>query len=390
MAFIIHGLGTAVPSTRVGREESQLLAFALGCPSEEQATWLPNMYAGAGIEARNVAFPRDVLQDVLQKTRHSQSVFLPKGIPEDRGPTTGQRMEHYTACAGPLLEKAARAAIEQADLPRSHITHLVTVSCTGFKAPGIDIELIERLDLPRTVERTHIGFMGCHGALNGLRVASALAAANPDACVLLCAIELCSLHYYYSWEPQKLIANALFADGAAALVGTADQDFRSLADFGNLGHPGQNGKSPAIGRSNNWHVRASGSCVFPNSADAMTWTVGDHGFEMTLSRRVPELIQANLQPWLTKWLAKHDLTIDSIASWAVHPGGPKILDAVEEALNLGKEATQFSRQVLAEHGNMSSPTILFILQHMQEQNASRPCVALGFGPGLTVEAALLE
>ncbi|MBL8798437.1 MAG: type III polyketide synthase, partial [Planctomycetia bacterium] len=224
---------------------------------------------------------------------------------------------------------------------------------------------IKELGLPPTVERTHVGFMGCHGALNGLRVARAIAESNPHACVLLCAVELCSLHYHYGWNPKRIVANALFADGAAALVGKA--------------------ASGAGG----WQVAGNGACIFPDSEYAMTWDVGDHGFDMTLSTRVPNLIEANLRPWIEQWLGAHRLGLSDIASWAVHPGGPRVLLSVAKALDVDLAAMAVSREVLQTHGNMSSPTVLFILNRLRQIDAPRPCVALGFGPGLAVEAALL-
>jgi len=133
-----------------------------------------------------------------------------------------------------------------------------------------------------------------------------------------------------------------------------------------------------------------GSCVFQGSEDAMTWTIGDHGFAMTLSKHVPRLIATHLRPWLESWLAKHELSVETVGSWGVHPGGPRILEAVEEALALPPAATAASREVFAACGNMSSPTLLFILKRLQESGARRPCVLLGFGPGLMAEAALLR
>ena len=143
-----------------------------------------------------------------------------------------------------------------------------------------------------------------------------------------------------------------------------------------------------MGSSSPWSLRASGSCLIPGSAGDMGWTVGDHGFEMTLSRRVPGLIAAHLRPWLESWLGDNALSLADVKSWAVHPGGPKIVSAVEESLSLHAEALATSRAVFAEYGNMSSPTVLFILQKLRERNAPPPCVALGFGPGLVAEAAL--
>jgi predicted naringenin-chalcone synthase len=259
--------------------------------------------------------------------------------------------------------RASAAALAESGFDAASLTHLVTVSCTGFVAPGLDFALITELGLRPTVARTHVGFMGCHGALNGLRVANAFATAELSARVLVCAVELCSLHYYYGSAADKLIANAIFADGAAAVVGCAGE--------------------PA-----DWSLRASGSCLIPDSADDMGWTVGDHGFEMALSRRVPGLIASHLRRWIESWLGDNALSLADVRSWAVHPGGPKIVSAVEEALALPAEALAPSRAVFAEYGNMSSPTVLFVLRRLREQNAQRPCVALGFGPGLVAEAAL--
>jgi predicted naringenin-chalcone synthase len=366
MSFAIRGLATAVPPTQMQQHESEQVAWTVACPTAEQRSWLPNMYAHTGIRTRYTCLGRAVVDDVFQGTRDSGSVFLPTGDPNDRGPGTGQRMAHYAEHAGPLALQAARAALDRAELAAERCTHLITVSCTGFLAPGVDNHLIRHLQLSPDIERTHIGFMGCHGALNGLRVARAFTTADPGACVLLCAVELCSLHYHYGWDPQKVIANALFADGAAALIGTA-------AD------------TPA-----DWQLLASGSHVFPDSTSAMTWTIGDHGFAMTLSRKVPELLQNQLRPWLADWLAHQRLTLADVATWAIHPGGPKILEGVEEALGLDRQATAVSREVLAHYGNMSSPTILFVLDLLRQRQAPRPCVALGFGPGLVVEAALFR
>ncbi len=365
MSLVISGMGTAVPATTLTQDEALGLARVLCCRTPEQNTWVPLMYAQTGITSRHTALPRQLVDDVLAGTRHSGSVFLPTGRPEDAGPTTARRMQIYADEAGPLAVRAAREALAEAVTRPDRVTHLVTVSCTGCVAPGVDVALIRGLGLPATVQRTHVGFMGCHGAINGLRVAAAYAGADPAATVLLCAVELSSLHYHYGWDPQKIVANALFADGAAAVVGSASG-------------PGA------------WRVRATGSCLLPDSADAMSWTIGDHGFEMTLSKRVPQLIGRHLRPWLVEWLERYGVAFGAVGSWAVHPGGPRILEAVEEVLGLGRGATADSRAVFAECGNMSSPTVLFILDRLRRRGAALPCVALAFGPGLVAEAALLD
>jgi predicted naringenin-chalcone synthase len=363
MSFTLFGLGTALPSARVTQPEGLAVARALGGSELHDAAWLPTVYAHSGIEARHQAIGRPALDDVLHGTRHSGSVFLPTGEPDDMGPTTAERMAVYAAEAPPLAIRAARTALVESRFEPASITQLVTVSCTGFVAPGVDLALIRGLGLRPTVERTHVGFMGCHGALNGLRVANAFCA-DPAARVLVCAVELCSLHYYYGRQPDKVVANALFADGAAAVVGQRSDD------------PGR------------WRAVATGSCLIPDTEKAMGWLVGDHGFEMILSRKIPDLIAWNLRPWLEGWLHDNGLSVEAVGSWAVHPGGPKVLAAVEEGLGLPRDALAASRAVYADCGNMSSPTVLFTLDRLRRQNAARPCAMLGFGPGLVAEAVL--
>jgi predicted naringenin-chalcone synthase len=262
---------------------------------------------------------------------------------------------------------AAHRALAASDVASTDVTHLITVSCTGFSAPGVDVALIKGLSLAPTIGRTHVGFMGCHGALNGMRVAQALVRADTTARVLLCAVELCSLHYQYGMDPQAVVANALFADGAAALV---------------VG-------GPAEGKGERWRIAACGSLLIPDTEGDMSWRIGDHGFRMTLSACVPDQILRHLRPWLEQWLASQGFPLRTIEAWAIHPGGPRILSSVIGALGLPADAAEASAEVLAECGNMSSPTVLFVLQQLQQSVGVRPCVALAFGPGLTAEAVLL-
>jgi alpha-pyrone synthase len=374
MAFSILGLGTAVPDVLVNQYEAQRVAETLCCETAEQATFVPAIYAGSGITNRYMCLGRPVVDDILNGTRLSGSPYLPTGEPGERGPTTRERMGVYEREAAPLAIRASASALSQAATLPSEITHLVTVSCTGFAAPGFDIALVNELGLSPTIHRTHIGFMGCHASLNGLRVANAFAATSPDARVLVCSVELCSLHYHYGWDPPKVVANALFADGSGAVVGRSGRSGRDLA-------------KPAAGT---WQLVASGSHLVPEAADAMTWTIGDHGFGMTLSRRIPEVIGARLRPWLDEWLAEQGVRVADVRSWAIHPGGPKILDSAAGALGLSADSVWASREVLSEYGNMSSATVLFILKRLIDSGAEGPCVALGFGPGLNVEVALFQ
>ena len=305
MSFAILGLGTALPPYAFTQENAARVAQVL-CLDPRQASLVPVLYRQTEILKRHIrVLDEHVVRDIVSGTRVSGSPFLPSGQPGDHGPTTHQRMQIYVKEAPALALAAAQRALAESGLSADAITHLVTVSCTGFRAPGVDIALIKELGLSPTVERTHVGFMGCHGALNGLRVARALAAAEPGSAVLLCAVELCSLHYHYGWDPKRVVANALFADGAAAVVGVAEE------------------------RRDCWSVAANGARLFPDCEYAMTWDVGDHGFDMTLSTKVPNLIEANLRGWLETWLARHGLALADVASWAVHPGGPRVLSAVD-------------------------------------------------------------
>ena len=357
MGMIIAGLGTALPPHRVSQADAAQIAKQYSCETAAQERLFVTLYRRAGVNSRS-----SVVLDNSEGPLDSRQSFYTSSCP-----TTMDRMRKYEAESSPLAVAASRAALRDAGVESDRVTHLVTVSCSGFHAPGFDIDLVKQLPLPRWVARTHIGFMGCHGALNGLRVARAFVDADPSACILLCALELCSLHHQYGWDADKVVANALFADGAAAVVGLA----------------------PKAARTKRYEVVSSGSVVIEDSEDAMSWRIGNHGFEMTLSSRVPELINQHLRPWLEHWLASFHLDMASIRSWAVHPGGPRILSAVGEAVDLDDKALETSQQVLADQGNMSSPTILFILDRLSRSGHRGPCLALGFGPGLTAEAALL-
>lgn len=380
---VIAGIGIATPVQSIAQTDAVALAQTLCTPADQQprlqTRLLPILYGRSGVRRRG-----SVLLEPAEGASLTQSFFPPSDGDHDRGPTTEQRMARYAQEAAPLAQEASRRALGDAGCDTRAITQLVTVSCTGFLAPGIDIALIKRLDLPDTVGRTHIGFMGCHGALNGLRVASALVAADPTARVLLCAVELCSLHFHYGWDPEQMVANALFADGAGAMVIAAEHQRVRHSAVTLMVTASSDGRDVPDA----WRVAASGSCLVPDSQDAMTWRIGDHGFEMTLSPRVPSLIGSSLRPWLVGWLERRGLALSEVRSWAIHPGGPRILEAAAQALGLTAAATAVSAQVLAECGNMSSSTMIFLLERLRRSGAPRPCVALGFGPGLVVEAAL--
>ena len=352
----ILGIGTAVPAYSSSQELALDLALQKLEPDRRQERLLRMLFQRSGIKKRHGVLPPEM--------------YWWSRVTDESGqphiPSTGERMQQYAEHAPGLAQTAAERALENAQVDIGSITHLVTVSCTGFNAPGVDVELIRRLGLPPTTQRVHVGYMGCHGAINGLRVLHGLTAGQQSARVLMCCVELCTLHFQHEWHDERIIGDALFADGSAALVA-----------------------SPNAGGDDGWSIRDTASCLLPNSGEAMAWNIGDHGFEIKLTAAVAGFIEDNLGPWLDAWLDRCGLSRLEIGTWIIHPGGPKIVDAVVAALDLPENASSTSRDVLREYGNMSSPTVLFILERERQVNAKRPCVMMAFGPGLMVEAALL-
>lgn len=364
MSANILGFGTATPRFTIAQDDAAAIASSL-CPApDELRQLLPALYRLTGIKQRGSV----VLHSQCDGENSRQDFFQVAQSSDDHGPSTADRMQSYEAHAVQLAATASHRALADAGLTAKQITHLVTVSCTGFSAPGFDVQLLQQLELSPETPRTHVGFMGCHGALNGLRVADALAATQPEAAVLMCATELCSLHHLYSWRRDHLVANALFADGAGSVI--------------------CGGK--AFGRRASLRLIHSGSTIVPDTLHLMGWQIRNHGFEMTLSPEVPEVIERDLSPWLEPWLERCGYALKTIGSWAIHPGGPRILTSTANALDLPDDVLEVSQHVLAEHGNMSSPTILFILQECRRRAMPFPWVALAFGPGLTIEAAVFD
>jgi predicted naringenin-chalcone synthase len=364
MTLQLLGLGTASPPHTVEQADAATIVKAINGATDKQRRFIEEVYAHAGVHRRGSV----VLNHSDGPLEARQTFFQPPRHPGDLGPTTAERMQVYAEAAPRLAVSAAERALTDAAVSSREITHLVTVSCTGFDAPGVDLRLIQQLGLNASVARTHVGFMGCHAALNALRVVQAFTTANPSACVLVVCVELCSLHHQYAWAADQVVANALFADGAAAVVCRASK-------------PDNQG---------GWNLIASGSTILPDTAREMSWRIGDHGFAMTLSKRLPEIVRTHLKPWLTAWLGEHERTLADVASWAIHPGGPKVINACEEALALPSTACEPSRTVLANYGNVSSATVLFVLEQLRQSHASLPCVALAFGPGVAIEAAVFE
>jgi len=287
-------------------------------------------------------------------------------------PTTGQRNAVYAEAARPLAVDLARKTLAEAtSFNKEEITHVVFASCTGFVNPGPEYHIIRELGLPQNVERYTLGFMGCYAAFPALRMAAQFCEANPSAVVLVMCLELCTLHMQNSSQPDNILANSLFADGAAAAIVSARAPARD---------------QPA------YKVRTFASALVPAGQGDMAWDIGDEGFNLVLSSYVPEIIGTNLRSALGSTFRQAQVGFEDIQEWAVHPGGRSILDKVESSLALCPEALEASRTVLRDYGNMSSATILFVLKELMdnaEAETATTC-AMAFGPGLTVETAVLE
>jgi len=299
-----------------------------------------------------------------------------------------------------LFARAAEEALAgAAGITAADVTHVVTVSCTGFFAPGPDYLLVRRLGLPATTRRLHIGFMGCYGAFPALRSARDTCLADPDAVVLVVCAELCTLHLRSSDDPDAIIASSVFADGAAAAVVTA--------------RPAPTGETVL-------DLDVLETVLTPVGEDDMAWSIGDQGFDMVLSSYVPHIVEENIDDALVPLLAAEGVGVGDVTRWAVHPGGRSILDRVQQRLGLSDPQMAPSREVLRTRGNMSSATVLFILREhlvpdavsdavpdgardgaLVDVSAAAPAgaadvapvrervCAMAFGPGLTVETSLL-
>lgn len=336
------------------------------------------------VHAAFLAFARGLLQDpranrVFQRMADRSQIEhrwssltpaydAPEGAIDQDGfytygqfPSTAARMERYERAAPEL---AARA-VERLELgsDAAGITHLIVVSCTGVSAPGLDFDLVARFGLKTTVERTVVAFMGCYAAINGLKLARHIVRSEPDAKVLLVCLELCTLHLKQTQDLEQILTFSVFGDGCAAALVTSEPTGLALESF---------------------HA-----ALAPGTADQISWTIRDLGFDMVLSGAVPGEIGKTLRGGLIDVLAGR--TSAEVDLWAVHPGGRSVLDAVEDALELPPDALVASRNVLRANGNMSSATILFVLKEiMQDAKPDQTGCAMAFGPGLVAETMMFR
>lgn len=356
----ILALATAVPSHVLDQAEIAETYINIFNLNSQEAENIRQLYKNTAIQTRY-----SVISD-FKKERQDWSFWgtkYPKTVP-----TTSQRNDLYKAEASQLAHEAAKKAIKAWGGNSEDISHVISVSCTGMVAPGIEFDLMKSLNLKLSTQRLGINFMGCFGAFKGLSVAEAFAKENPKHRILLVCTELCTLHLQTEQTIDNILANSLFSDGAAAVIVGAD---------------------PKAHETLLWEIRNKGSIALDNTTEKMKWEIGDHGFNMKLSHTVPVFIGRHIASFVRS-LESSDFSYEN-CDWAIHPGGKSIIQSIEKALNLQEGLTKASWDTLANYGNMSSATFLFVLHRLLEQKSSNKwTVGLGFGPGLSVEGILLS
>lgn len=290
--------------------------------------------------------------------------FYPSQQNGRRFPNLEDRMQIFESSALELSVNAIKNTISEDKL--HEITHLITVTCTGLSAPGLDLQLVERLGLSPTIFRTSVNFMGCYAAIHGLKLANALARSEPNAKVLVVCTELCTLHFQESIDIDQLTSALLFADGSAACVVESDTDQPGLeiSDFF--------------------------SKIVVEGKQDMAWGLSSTGFQMVLSNHIPKLVEGGIGNLLESALQKLNWKATDVAHWAIHPGGKDILSATQKALSLPEGSLDPSFNTLRNYGNMSSPTILFVMKEIMEKaRHGERIFGAAFGPGLTLESVQL-
>ncbi len=357
----ITGLGIAKAPYRY--KQSDILKFMMDFHGNDVSlhTKLEKIYDNSGIKYRY-----SVLEDFGQAASRS-AIFGNNGtLPMN----VGERMQLFSNHSLPMASVASRSALLNSNLSPEDVTHLLTVSCTGLSAPGLESKLIKELSLKPDIERLSINFMGCYAAINALKIASHIVRSSPGARVLIAGTELCTLHLNDTRETGRLIAHALFSDGAAAAVVA-----------------GSESNQPCM------NLEGFQSVLLPEGESQMSWHIDALGFEMELGREVPVSLMKNL-PTIREKLLQNSY-YDPPMYYAIHPGGTSIVEGCRRGLGLMPDQTKISLDILRDFGNMSSVTLLFLLDRLwksfEKQDLKNASVfACAFGPGLTIESGLLN
>ncbi|MBC7937663.1 MAG: type III polyketide synthase [Rhizobacter sp.] len=356
----IVSIGTAVPECK--HDQSRILEFmqqvyALNAEEQRKVKFL---YRQSGISTRYSVIP-DYSLEARDWEFYSPSENL------EPFPSLEKRMQRYSQYAAALSLKAVQQCT--ASHPDQKITHLITVSCTGMSAPGLDLELMELLNLPATTFRSSVNFMGCYAAVHALKIADAFCKADAAANVLIVCTELCTLHFQNEPTIDNITSSMLFADGAAAVLVSGNKELEGLTIANFYSKVALKGKKD------------------------MAWELSSKGFLMTLSSYIPEIIGADFNELVTEAVAAAGLQKDDISHWCIHPGGKKILEAVHKSLGFTNGQLQPCYDILRDYGNMSSATLLFVLQKIMGElkKEEQPTIfGAAFGPGLTMETIILS
>lgn len=365
MPSFISSIGTSVPKNCINQQQiADFMCKAMELTTIEERK-LKALYRQTKINQRH-----SVLSDY--SALNGDFSFFPNTLYLKPFPTILPRMLAYRKYALPLAIEAIEDCLKKINsIDYSDISHLITVSCTGMYAPGLDIDIVQNLGLNGNTKRTCINFMGCYGAFNALKLADSICQSDEKAKVLIVSVELCTLHFQNNFTENNLLSNALFADGAAAVL--VESEPSSLL---------------------NLKLKSFYCDLFPEGKSDMEWNIADFGFEMTLSSNVPKIIKEGIGKLFNKLLINNNLQKEDINLYAMHPGGRAILEAIESALNLEKTDNKYAYEILANYGNMSSATVLFVLKNMLENinegDKNKNILSCAFGPGLTLEAMILE
>lgn len=354
----IISIATGVPAHKHLQSDLFTYADEVYNKSEDDTRKLGFLYRQSGIEYRH-----SVLAD-FTVPEQDRTFF---NIPSEEGnvKSIGERMAIFDQFAPDLSVETITKCIA-GKINKEEITHLITVSCTGMSAPGLDLQVMEKMDLPNTIVRTSVNFMGCYAAIHAMKIADAFCNSIENSNVIVVCTEFCTLHFQKEITIDNMTSSLLFADGCAAILMQSNNMGKGL-------------------RLENFYS----DVIFKGKKD-MSWQLSTNGFLMTLSGYIPELIKADFEKLVASALQKTNRTQADITDWCIHPGGKKILQSIAQSLQLEKESFAASYEVLNDYGNMSSPTILFVLKKIMdelEQTNKENAVVFGaaFGPGLTME-----
>ncbi|MEX0905992.1 MAG: type III polyketide synthase [Balneolaceae bacterium] len=359
MPSYIHQIETTVPEFSYQQQELRERMKEIVKGGEREKRIIHTLYSRSGIETRH-----SVIDD-FRVTGSHKLFFNGQGA----SPGTKSRNDTYVAEGRKLFVETAQKLVSGSEFTPQDISHLITVSCTGFYAPGPDYDIINSLKLNPGTERYHLGFMGCYAALPALKLADRICRSDAKANVMIISAELCTLHFQASPAVDDILSASVFADGAAGVI--------------------VSNRHPA---ASSFRIEGFASSITEKGSKDMAWSVGDTGFDMILSAYIPEILSKNLENFLYPVLRRFNLEMEDIDLWGIHPGGRAILDKVEATLSLPGETLSASREILADYGNMSSATILFVLKKLLEKESHQTenrTFAMAFGPGITLESALL-